>query len=336
MAWALLCAGVACTPMENGENKEKNDPAVAVAEITLDGTSVSILVGENATIKATVAPENAGNKQISWSSSNESVAKVDGSGVVKAIARGKADIVASSTDGSQIKASCEFIVSNPCPEGAIDMGTTTPDGFRFYWAVANLTADGRCNNTNEYGDFFAWGESEPYYASLDPYVLKEGKADGYFWTSYKWYKGGTAANPILSKYCHKADGWGGIGEPDAKTTLDPEDDTAHVLLGGNWRMPTNEEYAMLKRMCEGKWITENGINGMKMTSTNGNTLFFPASEHIYQTDKPARSWDGSYWTSTLTSGGYMMAHSFNVSKNGIAPSASTTRCLGLVIRPVSD
>ena len=346
MVLALLFAWTACTPEENGgkegnkENKENETPQpVLVTGITLDGASVSLLVGEGATVKATVSPDNANNKAVSWSSSDESVAKVDGNGVVKAIAKGKADIVASSSDGSAITAKCEVVVSNPCPEGAVDLGLTTSEGFRIYWASSNLSTKGLCEHPEDYGDYFAWGMTETYYTSTHPFVWKSGKSDGYSWSTYKWYKG-TDKNQLhlLSKYCQAAfaDQWAGEGKPDGKRFLDPEDDAAHVILGANWRIPTIEDFTNLRNSCAREWTTENDVRVMKMTASNGNSIVIPACGSIINTYfAPSTNHDGSYWTSEIPEGKHGYAgHAFadvNDLSRGFA-----SRSIGMCIRPVSD
>ena len=60
--------------------------------------------------------------------------------------------------------------------------------------------------------------------------------------------------------------WSGAGNPDNKTVLNPEDDVAHVKLGGKWRMPTRDEIDELKNNCTSEWTTLNGVAGRKFTS----------------------------------------------------------------------
>ena len=80
-----------------------------IVSITLDNTSLVVAMGETATIVANVLPEDAGNKHLIWTSSNESVATVD-NGVVTAIEQGTAIITVESTDGSNVSAECEVTV----------------------------------------------------------------------------------------------------------------------------------------------------------------------------------------------------------------------------------
>ena len=81
-----------------------------VAEITLDKTTLLIAVGKTETITANVLPLGATNKRLNWTSSNEAVATVE-NGVVTAVAVGTANITATSTDGSNISATCRVTVT---------------------------------------------------------------------------------------------------------------------------------------------------------------------------------------------------------------------------------
>ena len=61
-------------------------------------------------------------------------------------------------------------------------------------------------------------------------------------------------------------------------------DAATVNLGGNWRMPTKEEFDELIEQTEQKWTKQNGVEGMKVTGPNGNSIFLPASGWRYGDD----------------------------------------------------
>ena len=87
---------------------------VSVTGVTLNKTSTSLYVGDTETLTATVAPANATNKAVIWTSSNPSVAKVE-NGVVTALACGTAVITATAADGSGASASCTVTVSSYLP-----------------------------------------------------------------------------------------------------------------------------------------------------------------------------------------------------------------------------
>ena len=89
---------------------------VPVSQITLNKAEASISVGNSETLTATVAPENAANKALTWASSDEDVATVAPDGTVTAVKAGAATITATAADGSGKSAVCKVTVT----------GDTTP------------------------------------------------------------------------------------------------------------------------------------------------------------------------------------------------------------------
>ena len=79
--------------------------------IALNKTSASLKATETITLVATVLPENATNKSVTWKSSNEVVATVDANGKVTAVAVGEATITVTTTDGSNKSATCKITVA---------------------------------------------------------------------------------------------------------------------------------------------------------------------------------------------------------------------------------
>ncbi|MCR8629651.1 S-layer homology domain-containing protein [Paenibacillus radicis (ex Xue et al. 2023)] len=99
-----------------GSVKETNINAVAhvsvkpilVEKVVLDQSSISLWRGETAQLKATVTPDNATNKMVSWSSSNPAVASVDANGLITTLANGETVITVKTVDGSfEAKASVQ-------------------------------------------------------------------------------------------------------------------------------------------------------------------------------------------------------------------------------------
>lgn len=210
--------------------------------------------------------------------------------------------------------------SVPIPE-AVDLGL--PSGLK--WASFNLGA----SKPEEYGDYYAWGETEPYYSSLEPLVWKEGKEAGYASPSYKWCNGSIRT---LTKYCSDSS-YGYNGFTDAKTVLDTEDDAAHVCLGGHWRMPTSAEWKELMDKCTWIWTTQNGVNGRQVTASNGNSIFLPAAGCRYGTLLGDVGSYSIYWSSSLDTDDPDCALTvyFN---SGTVVRSSRTRDYGQSVRPV--
>lgn len=104
-------------------------PTVSVTSVTLDKTSLALDVGGSDTLTATVEPDDATNKAVTWSSSNEKVATVDQNGNVKAVGAGKATITAAASDGSGKTATCEVTVNGPVlPPQPSDPAPSQPEG----------------------------------------------------------------------------------------------------------------------------------------------------------------------------------------------------------------
>ena len=101
---------------ENGSLKPYNaNPVqeVKATSITLNPTSLDMLVGDQSSITATVLPENATNKTVTWSSDNEGVAKVDpNTGAVTAVGEGQA-VITAKVVGTDLTATCVVKVTKP-------------------------------------------------------------------------------------------------------------------------------------------------------------------------------------------------------------------------------
>lgn len=106
----------------------KSGAAVSVTGVTVDPTEWEMEVGETKELTATVAPAEATNKAVTWSSDKESVATVDEDGVVTAVAAGTANITVTTTDGSKT-ATCAITVNAPAPVSATLDFTDTGWGF---------------------------------------------------------------------------------------------------------------------------------------------------------------------------------------------------------------
>lgn len=104
---------------------EKQTEVVAVENVKLNKTSLTLDIGESESLKATVTPEEAANKNVTWSSNDEDVASVDAKGKVTAISRGTATITVRTEDGN-FAAQCKVTVTDP---NATTTDTETqPDG----------------------------------------------------------------------------------------------------------------------------------------------------------------------------------------------------------------
>ena len=97
---------------------------VHIVSVTLDKETLELETGGSETLTATIAPEDATDQTVTWSSNKESVATVDKDGKVTAVAAGEATITVTTKDGSKT-ATCKVTVTDPVTDPGID----APDGY---------------------------------------------------------------------------------------------------------------------------------------------------------------------------------------------------------------
>ena len=194
------------------------------------------------------------------------------------------------------------------PDGCVDLGLSV------CWASCNLGA----GKPEEYGDYYAWGETE----------LKE----SYSWSTYKF---GTSSSGPFSKYNTMSS----CGSIDNKYVLEPEDDVAHVKLGGKWRMPTDAEWTELRTKCTWTWTTNyngTGVKGQIVTATNGNSIFLPAAGYRRITNLDDAGSYGYYWSSSLNTDKPSIAWYVNFNSGTVRRRDYGYRSYGQSVRPVSE
>ena len=120
---------------------------VPVSQITLNKAETSISVGNSETLTATVAPENATNKALTWASSDEDVATVAPDGTVTAVKAGAATITATAADGLGKSAVCKVTVTGDTtpPAHEHSYGDWSKDGTN-HW---HECTDAACPNQSE-------------------------------------------------------------------------------------------------------------------------------------------------------------------------------------------
>lgn len=283
-----------------------------VTSITLSQKYVYLKLDEFVRLTAMVLPENAANKNVVWSSSNESIAPVR-SGRVDAYDYGTATITCEATDGSGIKVSCIVYIVDFDTYVDLDLPSGT------LWATCNVGA----SSPEDYGDYFAWGETEGY---------KSGKTNFDVY-SYKWCEG---SYTTMTKYCNNSS-YGNNGFTDNLTELELEDDAAYVNWGSAWRTPSIEQCQELinSSYTTTEWTTQNGVNGRLITSkTNGNSIFLPAAGWREGSSLINAGSYGTYWSRALSSSPPVF-HAKDLGFNsGYIDNRSFGRVGGLSVRPV--
>ena len=135
--------------------------------------------------------------------------------------------------------------------GYVDLGLSVK------WATCNVGA----NAPEEYGDYFAWGETSP-------------KAEY------------TEENSLT------------YGKDMSDISGNPQYDAATANWGGDWRMPTYSEQEELLNNCTWTWTTQNGVNGYNVKGPNGNSIFLPAAGIRHGSSLPYTGSSGRYLSST--------------------------------------
>lgn len=182
-------------------------------------------------------------------------------------------------------------------------------GLSVKWATMNVGA----KTPEEYGDYFAWGETTT--------------KSTYNWSTYKYCNG---SYDSLTKYNTNSS----YGTIDNKTQLDLRDDAARANWGGSWRMPTDAELTELRSNCTWTWTTQNGVNGYKVTSKKSgytnNSIFLPAAGYRYDSSLNGAGSYGYYWSSSLNTGYPSYAWSVDFDSGSVY----RVRADGQSVRPV--
>ena len=196
----------------------------------------------------------------------------------------------------------------------VDLGL--PSGT--LWATCNVGA----SSPEEYGDYFAWGETEP--------------KDNYDWNTYKWYNHDIrdyTKYHLDYAYYDESGNYHSV-PADGNTVLDPEDDAAYVNWSPLWRMPTGEQQRELVEKCTWTWTTSNGVIGQLVTGPNGNTIFLPAAGHRTVDSLDDAGSGGFYWSRTIVEDWYHRAYTLYLNSGGVSCSSGILRIDGGSVRAV--
>ncbi|MCR5325223.1 MAG: Ig-like domain-containing protein [Bacteroidales bacterium] len=281
---------------------------VPATSIQINHESLRLTKGDRKTMWITVLPDNATAKNWTAISSDESVAtcSYDEYGVrVSGKSYGKATITVYPSSGIEgTPASFEVTVAKD-PE-YVDLGLSVK------WAKWNVGA----NTPEEYGNYYAWGETTP--------------KDVYSWGTYLWCNG---TDHTLTKYNGRSE-YGSV--VDHISLLSDTDDVAKAEWKGLWRMPTYAEIQELRQNCTWTWTDDyngTGIKGYEVTG-NGNSIFLPAAGRKQDNALSNDGKYGYYWAGTgATRGTPYTAHDLFF-RNGYEDNTVNKRFYGFSVRPV--
>lgn len=203
----------------------------------------------------------------------------------------------------------------------VDLGL--PSGI--LWATMNVGATA----PQEYGQFFAWGETKGY-SSADT-----SDRHSFNWASYGLCNG---TYTKLTKYNNNSS----YGTVDNLRTLEPEDDaaTANPNWGSAWRMPTEAECQELVANTVSEWGALNGVNGRYFykkdgsgNKVSGTYIFLPAAGIRSGTDLRLQGAYGYYWSSSLYESSASYARYLYFGSGG-SDMYYSGRCFGQSVRAV--
>lgn len=154
------------------------DP-VAVTGVSLNKSSTSLTVGATETLTATVAPANATNQAVTWSSNNTAVASVDQNGKVTAVAAGTATITVTTQDGNKT-ATCTVTVSAavtpPVPQSGLIIHV--PEVYEDKLLAGGYNTPLTVVNGREYEVYYTERTADGDYPTFSTTLASEGKATG--------------------------------------------------------------------------------------------------------------------------------------------------------------
>lgn len=307
---------------------------VSSVSVTPPTAIVYLEDGSTKQLTATVYPPDAGDKSLTWKSSDAQIADVNSTGLVTCKKGGKVTITATSNQNPSKSGSCALTVKDVPPQYAVDMGL--PSGI--YWRDRNLGA----SSVTDKGNHYAWAET--------------GQKTNFLETNYKFYD---ASKLLYTRYygsgagSYVTDHWDTLGQNDYK------DDAARSSLGGSWRIPSDSNISELfnNANCTITKTTKSGVDGILIKAKNPdrkgnkNELFFPfggyydgTAEKFYYESSYGKE-QGYYWMDLVR--GYNSGGSWNnktayvfapYHDNGYISrwGSQFSRYYGMMIRPVCD
>lgn len=165
--------------------------------------------------------------------------------------------------------------------------TITMLGKTYKWAKCNLGA----TEETDYGRYYAWGDIKGQAAATSE---TDAFATAFDWAHAPFNNGSLIYNDTYFSDVKETVCPGGV--------LAKDYDVANKVLGGNWRMPTKEEFDALCELTTTSWQTNykgSGVNGCLFTDGNSNSIFFPVAGYGSGTVLHFVGDRGYYWSSSL-------------------------------------
>lgn len=183
-------------------------------------------------------------------------------------------------------------------------------GLSVLWAAYNVGA----SSPEEYGGYYAWGETEE-------------KSDYTWENNYKY----------AEKYYYGSGpyDWFWIGSFIGEEISGTQYDVAHVKWGGGARMPTFEEVKELVNNCSFEYGTYNGVEGDYVTGPNGNSIFLPYAGYRYNGFLDYESINGYFWSGSFDDLEASYAY-YIYCRESFGTWGYSYRSKGMSVRPVKE
>lgn len=341
---------------------------VSVTSITLNKPSTTLNVGATETLTATICPDDAADKSVTWSSSELSVATVDQNGVVTAVAVGTAIITATAKDGSDVTGKCtvtvkgllsgKFRINASGKQVQFSQGNlqATYDGTEWTWGFA----------ANQW-DYIGNAAGNTSVAGAAPWISAPGTVDLFGWSTANTYFG---INNSTDNATYSGDfvEWGtNIGTGWRTLTGDDDGEWYYLInsrtTGGTVFGTASARFAHAGINTDGTPVkglilfpdgvdiadsevtTAGTVNhqsdwGTRCTSAQWTALaakgcvFLPAAG--YREGTTVTPDKGYYWSSTPHSSELIIARNVDFRSSSISYSNSTYRYRGCSVRLVRD
>jgi hypothetical protein len=161
-----------------------------------------------------------------------------------------------------------------------------------YWAMTNIGAE----KPEDYGYYFWWGDTVGYKREGNKWVASDGSNSNFSFT------GSNTPTNDKDNSTLQSEGW-----ITADGVLTPEHDAAKMHWGGDWRMPTKQEFNDLNSKCDWTWGSMNGVNGYVVRGKGdyaSNSIFLPCAGYGDGALLRYAGSDGDYWSSVPGSDDY--------------------------------
>ena len=160
-----------------------------------------------------------------------------------------------------------------------------------YWATTNIGAE----KPEDYGYYFWWGDTVGYKRENNKWVASDGSNSNFSFIGSNTPTGDKSVSTLQSE------GW-----ITSDSVLAPEHDAAKKHWGGDWRMPTKQEFDDLNNKCDWVWTTMNGVNGYIVRGKgdySSKSIFLPCAGDGFGTKLTFAGSHGYYWSSVPLSDG---------------------------------